>query len=306
MNQLTQDEKRVIRDKGTERAFTGEYWNLFKDGMYVCRQCGLPLFDAKAKFEAGCGWPSFDESYPYAVKELLDADGERIEIQCARCGGHLGHVFKGEQLTEKDTRHCANSLSLKFIPRQDETEYRKTKVATVDPQEIVLGGGCFWCIEAAFLRMPGILDAVSGYAGGETENPDYESVVSGTTGHAEVVKIMYDAKTLSLEKVLQTFFLIHDPTTKDRQGNDVGAQYRSVIFYQHEEEEKKIQEYINDLQKQFRNPIVTEVLPLQKFYKAEPYHQRYFEKNPYAGYCQIVVRPKIEKVEHLVSKRELT
>lgn len=115
-NRLTSQEKDIIEDKGTEAPYTGEYDNFYKDGVYICRRCNAPLFSSKHKFDAGCGWPSFDENYPNALKRIPDADGERIEIQCASCGAHLGHVFEGEKLTEKDTRHCVNSLSLKFIP----------------------------------------------------------------------------------------------------------------------------------------------------------------------------------------------
>ncbi|MDP4010125.1 MAG: methionine-R-sulfoxide reductase [Candidatus Shapirobacteria bacterium] len=115
---LTPEEKRVIEDKGTEAPFSGEYDNFYKDGIFVCRRCGSPLFSSKAKFDAGCGWPSFDENFPNAVKQLPDPDGQRIEIQCANCGAHLGHVFKGENLTDKDTRHCVNSLSILFVTKK--------------------------------------------------------------------------------------------------------------------------------------------------------------------------------------------
>jgi peptide-methionine (R)-S-oxide reductase len=119
-NQLTTEEKYVIEDKGTERAFTGEYDDFYKDGTYVCRRCNTPLFSAAAKYDAGCGWPAFDDNFPGAVKRIPDADGSRTEIQCSHCGGHLGHVFEGEKLTAKDTRHCVNSLSIKFIPKDQE------------------------------------------------------------------------------------------------------------------------------------------------------------------------------------------
>lgn len=119
-NKLTEEEKLVIENKGTERPFTGEYDDFYKEGTYVCRRCDNPLFTSKAKFDAGCGWPAFDEHYPGAVKQLSDEDGYRTEIQCAKCGGHLGHVFTGEQLTEKDTRHCVNSLSIKFVPNSSQ------------------------------------------------------------------------------------------------------------------------------------------------------------------------------------------
>ena len=119
-NKLTPQEEDVIESKGTEAPFTGEYDDFFEDGVYICRRCNAPLFSAEAKFDAGCGWPSFDENYPDAVKRITDADGERVEIQCATCGAHLGHVFEGEKLTEKDTRHCVNSLSIKFIPKGKE------------------------------------------------------------------------------------------------------------------------------------------------------------------------------------------
>ncbi len=120
-NQLTSEEKNIIENKGTETPFTGEYDNFYKDGVFICRKCNMPLFSSKSKFDAGCGWPSFDENYPNAVKRLPDADGQRTEIECANCNAHLGHVFTGEKLTANDTRHCVNSLSIKFIPAGKET-----------------------------------------------------------------------------------------------------------------------------------------------------------------------------------------
>ncbi|MBP7832421.1 MAG: methionine-R-sulfoxide reductase [Candidatus Levybacteria bacterium] len=123
LNTLTDEEKHILLDKGTERPFSGEYDNFYKDGVFICRQCNTPLFSSKAKFEAHCGWPAFDENFPNAVKRIPDSDGFRTEIQCATCGGHLGHVFNGEKLTEKDTRHCVNSLSIRFIPKEQFKEF---------------------------------------------------------------------------------------------------------------------------------------------------------------------------------------
>lgn len=296
MNKLTPQEAKIIIEKGTEAPFSGEYENLYEDGIFACRQCGRPLFDAKAKFDAQCGWPAFDDTFPLAVKEFIDADGTRTEIVCARCNGHLGHVFRGEQFTQKNTRHCVNSLSIRFVPKSEQEGYTNRPENKLQLREIVLGGGCFWCIEAAMMRVPGILSATSGYAGGTVSNPTYESVCSGETGHAEVVKVIFDEGTISLQKLLDIFFKIHDPTTKDRQGNDVGTQYRSVIFYMNSEEKLEIEQYIGKKQQEYNSPIVTEILPLPAFFEAEKYHQRYFEKNPYAGYCQAIVKPKVDKV----------
>ncbi|MBV5278588.1 MAG: peptide-methionine (S)-S-oxide reductase MsrA [Campylobacteraceae bacterium] len=157
------------------------------------------------------------------------------------------------------------------------------------------GGGCFWCLEAVFEETKGVLDVVSGYAGGVVENPSYEKVTSGTTKHAEVVQITFDSNIITYEALLKIFWLIHDPTTLNRQGNDVGTQYRSVIFY-HDAQQKKIAEAsLKEVSQKFSKPIVTELLPVPIFYKAETYHQDYFKNNPQQGYCSFVVAPKVEK-----------
>jgi peptide-methionine (S)-S-oxide reductase len=162
-------------------------------------------------------------------------------------------------------------------------------------EKATLGGGCFWCLEAVYENVKGVKDVVSGYAGGHTENPDYRSVCSGSTGHAEVVQITFDHSVVSYGELLDIFWKIHDPTTLNRQGADVGTQYRSVIFY-HDEGQKKIAEESRaEAQKRFGAPIVTEIVPLTKFWAAEEYHQDYFRKNPYHGYCRAVVAPKVEK-----------
>ena len=168
--------------------------------------------------------------------------------------------------------------------------------APSQPETIVLGGGCFWCVEAVYERIEGILDAVSGYAGGTVKRPTYEQVSTGRTGHAEVVKLTYDPAKISLEKILEIFWKAHDPTTPNRQGADVGTQYRSIILYKNEAERRVSEESKQKAQSSFPSPIVTEILPLTEFYPAEEYHQDYYRKNPYAGYCTFVIRPKLEKL----------
>lgn len=168
----------------------------------------------------------------------------------------------------------------------------------------VFGGGCFWCVEAAFEMLKGVEDVISGYAGGDQENPTYEQVCRGETNHAEVVQITYNAKKVSYEDLMRVFFTIHDPTTIDRQGNDVGPQYRSIILFNSEEQKNSAKKMIDDLERAeiFENRIVTEVKELKSFYKAEEYHQDFYAKHPEKGYCQLVIRPKLEKLEEIFKK----
>lgn len=166
----------------------------------------------------------------------------------------------------------------------------------------MLGGGCFWCTEAAFKQVEGVESVTSGYAGGHVENPSYRDVCSGDTGHAEVVKIEYNEEELGLKKILELFFRIHDPTTEDREGADIGSQYRSIILYQNEKEKEVIEGFIEDIQKDYEDEIVTEVKKLKNFYVAEEKHQDYFEKNPEDAYCRMHARPKVEKAKDFSSK----
>lgn len=168
----------------------------------------------------------------------------------------------------------------------------------MNTQTIVLGGGCFWCTEAVFKMLKGVVSVIPGYAGGHTPNPTYESVCGGNTGHAEVVEIEYDADMIKLDDILTVFFGSHDPTTLNRQGNDVGTQYRSVIFFTTEDQKEICEKFIQDINSsnEMGKPIVTEVLPLDKFFVAEDYHKNYFENNKSNPYCEIVINPKLEKV----------
>lgn len=166
-------------------------------------------------------------------------------------------------------------------------------------EKIVLGGGCFWCTEAVFKMLKGISSVIPGYSGGEVLNPSYEQICEGNTGHAEVVQIEYDPKEIKLDDILTVFFGSHDPTTLNRQGNDVGTQYRSVIFYMTEQQKEIIEKFIKDLNESSKEgaPIVTEILPLKDFYEAEEYHKNYYANNTGKGYCQIIINPKLEKVQ---------
>lgn len=163
-------------------------------------------------------------------------------------------------------------------------------------EEIVLGGGCFWCLEAVYEKINGVLDVVSGYAGGTTPNPTYEQVCSGTTGHAEVVRVRYDPRLITEAQILDWFWKAHDPTTLNRQGADVGTQYRSILLYKDSAQKSRFEQSRNAAQRLFDRPIVTEIVPLTAFYTAEAYHQDYFRKNPNAGYCRVVITPKLNKL----------
>lgn len=277
-NELNEEEKRVILEKGTERPFTGEYNDFIEGGMYVCKQCDAPLYLSQHKFQSTCGWPSFDDEIEGAVRREVDADGRRTEILCANCDGHLGHVFEGEMLTEKNIRHCVNSVSMKFVSSDD----MKKQDSSI--KEAYYAGGCFWGVEHLMQQQSGVLSVESGYMGGEVENPTYEQVCSKSTGHLEVVKVAYRPDEVSFETLTKLFFEIHDPTQTDGQGPDIGNQYSSAIFYTEDSEREVAQGLIKILEGKGMS-IATQLLPKAEFWKAEDYHQDYYQKNGQSPYC---------------------
>lgn len=274
---LTPEEYSIIVDKGTEAPFTGEYDAFFQEGVFVCKACNNPLYESTDKFDAGCGWPAFDKVKEGAVKRTIDLSlgRERTEITCANCDGHLGHVFEGENLTPENTRHCVNSMSIRFLSNE------KLSVAT-------FGAGCFWGVEELYRKLTGVYSTAVGYVGGTIENPTYKQVCSGTTDHAEVVQIHYDESAISFESLLEVFWENHNPTTLNRQGPDEGTQYRSVIFFHSAEQQEQATASKKTLIKsgKFKSPIVTEIAPSATFYRAEEYHQNYLYKRG-MGSCQI-------------------
>lgn len=282
--QLTPEEERVIVRKGTERPFTGEYWNHHEAGTYSCRRCGTDLYKAEAKFDSGCGWPSFDEEIPGTVKRVPDADGMRTEIVCTNCGGHLGHVFEGEGFTDKDTRHCVNSISMTFKPLGK----AKTE-APAKTERAIFAGGCFWGVEHFFEDEPGVISATSGYIGGAKDNPTYKEVCYTDTGHAEAVEVVYDPSKTTYEKLARIFFEIHDPTQVNRQGPDIGEQYRSAVFYVDDAQKATTEKLIAELKAKGFG-VVTEVVPAAKFWPAEDYHQDYYAKTGKTPYCHARVK----------------
>ncbi|NWJ49768.1 MAG: bifunctional methionine sulfoxide reductase B/A protein [Bacteroidetes bacterium] len=278
LKKLTPEEARIILYKGTEAPFTGKYNNTFEKGTYVCKQCGAALYNSSAKFKSECGWPSFDDEIKNAVTHIPDADGKRTEIQCANCGAHLGHVFIGEGFTEKNTRHCVNSISIEFVPADAKKE---TLTETA-----IFAGGCFWGVEYYMQKAPGVISTEVGYIGGHTDHPTYRDVCSHTTGHAEAVKIIFNPKKTTFEAVARLFFEIHDPTQLNQQGPDKGDQYRTEIFYLNDDQ-KAIAHKLIGLLKDKGYKVVTKVTPATTFWKAEDYHQNYYEKEGAQPYCHV-------------------
>ncbi|MBN2173897.1 MAG: bifunctional methionine sulfoxide reductase B/A protein [Bacteroidales bacterium] len=276
-NPLTAEEKRVIVDKGTEMPYTGKYVNYKEDGTYTCKRCDAQLYRSSDKFDSHCGWPSFDDEIKGAIKRVPDTDGMRTEIVCASCGAHLGHVFEGEGFTDKNVRHCVNSVSLNFVPQKDMENKSKTEKA-------IFAGGCFWGVEYYMQKEPGVISATSGYIGGHTENPTYEEVCSHTTGHVEAVEIEFDPAKTTYENVAKLFFEIHDPTQVNRQGPDVGEQYRSVVFYMDEKQKETAEKLIKILEDKGYD-IATKLEKATKFWKAENYHQDYYDHKGTLPYC---------------------
>jgi len=270
---LTNDEKNVLFNKATERPFSGIYDKHFENGVYVCKNCSSLLYHSQDKFDAGCGWPAFDDQEIEAVTKIPDIDGIRTEIVCSNCQAHLGHIFVSENLTPKNQRHCVNSLSISFVSREK-------------LQRVVLGAGCFWGVEHLFKKLDGVISAVSGYSGGEIENPSYELVCTGKSGHYEVVEIWFNNQKISLEEILKYFFEIHDFQQANGQGPDIGEQYKSVIFYENQQTKEIAKKLIQELTNKGYS-TATMLIEAKDFYRAESYHQKYYQKTGKQPYCHI-------------------
>ncbi len=275
-NKLTSEEERVIIHKGTEKPFSGNYYNHKEKGTYICKRCNATLYVSEDKFDSNCGWPSFDSEIQGAVKHVPDADGIRTEIICNNCGAHLGHVFTGEGFTEKNIRHCVNSISLNFIP------VKKGEIT----ETTYFAGGCFWGTEYFFQKEKGVISTRVGYMGGHKKNPTYKEVCSGTTGHAETIEVLYNPSITTFETLTRLFFQIHDPTQINRQGPDIGGQYRSVIFY-FNDKQKKTAEKLVKLLKNNGYKVATELTMADKFWEAEKNHQDYYNITGKQPYCHI-------------------
>lgn len=281
----------VTREKGTERAHSSEMCSLFESGKYACSCCGTLLFEGDEKFESGTGWPSFTQpSKENAVAYHKDSSFGmvRIEALCNTCDAHLGHVFP-DGPKPSGLRYCMNALSLKKVKNNE--------------KKAIFGGGCFWCTEAVFSELKGVQKVESGYTDGQIDNPTYREICSGLTGYAEVIEVTYNPEEISYEDLLRIHLSTHNPTTLNRQGADVGTQYRSIILYKNDTEKEIATKIIAEAKAVFQEPVVTQLKPFVHFYKAEDYHQDYYKNNSEATYCQAVIDPKLAKFRQLFNSK---
>jgi peptide methionine sulfoxide reductase msrA/msrB len=306
VKQLSGMQYHVTQECGTEAPFRNEYWDNHRTGIYVDIVSGEPLFLSSDKFDSGTGWPSFTrpiepESVVGKVEDPLR--DSRVEVRSKLADSHLGHVFDdGPGPTYN--RYCINSAALRFVPVEQMAvegygqHLSRLDVAAGSDKETrtkdtaTFSGGCFWGVQELIRELSGVLESIVGYTGGTTDNPDYEQVHTGRTGHTEAVQIVFDPKVISYEEILRYFFRLHDPTTPNRQGNDIGSQYRSAIFFQNDEQRKVADRVKAEVEQsgKWPTPVVTEIVPASTFFPAEGYHQDYLQKNP-DGYTCHYLRP---------------
>ena len=281
-NKLTPEETHVIVDKGTEYPNTGKYVKHKADGVYTCKRCNLPLFTSSSKFNSGTGWPSFDDMIANNVEMLSDADGMRTEIVCNNCKGHLGHVFYGEGFTDKNTRHCVNSISLNFENNMNLNNHQSTDGTERDTA--IFASGCFWGTEYFFEQAEGVISTQVGYIGGHKANPTYREVCANVTGHAEAVRVVYDPGKTDYETLCKLFFETHDPTQVNRQGPDIGTQYRTEVFFLNNDQKKTAEKLKRELESGGLK-VATNITKATTFWEGEDYHEHYYSNKGGTPYC---------------------